>query len=681
MTNQKSNHLTQILADHFPEVIIGVIFICVSLYVAMSPANSMMKWYNNDDGFYYFKLAQNILAGKGVTFDGIHATNGFHPLWLIVCIPIFLLAGKDPILPLRMIVILFGILQAVSFIVIYQMFAQKLSKIFSFLLTAAFGLSWLVYNNIFTGGLESALSFFLIVILIAQGARILTQEKTGLSRMVLVGIFAGFAVLSRLDNLIFVGFFGIWLVFGGKRDANLVMADAISSILIATTASIFRIGYNLAAEQNALFSMIGLLTFSGIISNFFFGDYSQKPFRLPGNNLVNRILAGLLPGVITIIGSFLLFKIGWIETFFRGGIILGSLGWAVYAILVRGYFLDWLFPKPTQNIPVLNMKSILPVMKDILAFFLPVIIMTVIYMAWSQVNFGTPMPISGQIKHWWGTLGNTIYGSSIDNLQGIRHYLLEEGSPFGLLYSLFSPAFGIFHIVGFIAGIFSWLILALATVGLFVIKQKSKLTKWANSLAIFPLAAATIYRILYFYISGYVHIRSWYWTVETLFVFLMMVALFASFWEMQSLRRSIRTIAGVAIVIIVLVVSIGFFRNLALNFPWKIDPSTAEDYLAIPRWVESQTEPEAIIGTPGGGTLSYFIKDRTIVNLDGLMNSKEYFDDLKLFDTHQFMKDAGIRYIFINEYITTSSLPYSKIFKDHLTPVSPIFGKQLFLYK
>jgi hypothetical protein len=34
-----------------------------------------------DDSYYYFQIARNAAAGHGFSFDGIHATNGFQPLW------------------------------------------------------------------------------------------------------------------------------------------------------------------------------------------------------------------------------------------------------------------------------------------------------------------------------------------------------------------------------------------------------------------------------------------------------------------------------------------------------------------------------------------------------------------------------------------------------------------------
>ncbi len=42
-----------------------------------------------DDAFYYFRIAQQILAGNGSTFDGQNLTNGYHPLWMLACLPAF----------------------------------------------------------------------------------------------------------------------------------------------------------------------------------------------------------------------------------------------------------------------------------------------------------------------------------------------------------------------------------------------------------------------------------------------------------------------------------------------------------------------------------------------------------------------------------------------------------------
>ena len=77
-----------------------------------------------DDCFYYLKVAQNIFLGKGVTFDGEEATNGFHPLWMIASIltqiiatpwnAIHLLLTFAAILHIGQVYLVFHILKAVT---------------------------------------------------------------------------------------------------------------------------------------------------------------------------------------------------------------------------------------------------------------------------------------------------------------------------------------------------------------------------------------------------------------------------------------------------------------------------------------------------------------------------------------------------------------------------------------
>jgi len=41
-------------------------------------------WYFEDDFFYYAEVAKRLVATHLSTFDGMHLTNGYHPLWLVL---------------------------------------------------------------------------------------------------------------------------------------------------------------------------------------------------------------------------------------------------------------------------------------------------------------------------------------------------------------------------------------------------------------------------------------------------------------------------------------------------------------------------------------------------------------------------------------------------------------------
>jgi hypothetical protein len=67
-------------------VLLGLI---MRFYYAWQPLPVLIEQGMSDDAFYYLNIARNVVLGKGVSFDGITPTNGFHPLYLGMLIPLF----------------------------------------------------------------------------------------------------------------------------------------------------------------------------------------------------------------------------------------------------------------------------------------------------------------------------------------------------------------------------------------------------------------------------------------------------------------------------------------------------------------------------------------------------------------------------------------------------------------
>ncbi|MBB6144078.1 hypothetical protein HNQ77_002030 [Silvibacterium bohemicum] len=63
----------------------------VALFFRFRFGGDFLAFYE-DDFFYYLKVAQNIAAHGVSTFDGIHLTNGYHPLWMVVMVGAFKIA-------------------------------------------------------------------------------------------------------------------------------------------------------------------------------------------------------------------------------------------------------------------------------------------------------------------------------------------------------------------------------------------------------------------------------------------------------------------------------------------------------------------------------------------------------------------------------------------------------------
>ena len=70
------------------------------LAVAWGDLHVLVRDATPDDAYYYFQIASNAAAGRGPSLDGETPTNGFHPLWLLLLLPV---AGSvaDPLLALR----------------------------------------------------------------------------------------------------------------------------------------------------------------------------------------------------------------------------------------------------------------------------------------------------------------------------------------------------------------------------------------------------------------------------------------------------------------------------------------------------------------------------------------------------------------------------------------------------
>ena len=107
---------------HWFEITLILIVMSVHLYAALSESHNFpTNWFTRDDTYYYFKVAQNISEGHGSSFDGINSTNGYHPLWMLICIPIFSLARFDLILPLRVLLLVMAALSAATSILLFRL--------------------------------------------------------------------------------------------------------------------------------------------------------------------------------------------------------------------------------------------------------------------------------------------------------------------------------------------------------------------------------------------------------------------------------------------------------------------------------------------------------------------------------------------------------------------------------
>jgi hypothetical protein len=99
-------------------------------------------------------------------------------------------------------------------------------------------------------------------------------------------------------------------------------------------------------------------------------------------------------------------------------------------------------------------------------------------------------------------------------------------------------------------------------------------------------------------------------------------------------------------------------------------------YMEVVEFLEENTPPGSVIGMTGGGNVGYLIKDRTIVNMDGLINSHEYFIALKNREAAPYLVEHGMTIVFANPHLLTMS-PYYGQFAPYLVSFNSFGGKDL----
>jgi len=67
----------------------GVLGLVIAGLLLFAPMRDVVLRFVHDDAFYYFGVARGWRRYGFPTFDGIDATNGYHPLWqwLLVAVP------------------------------------------------------------------------------------------------------------------------------------------------------------------------------------------------------------------------------------------------------------------------------------------------------------------------------------------------------------------------------------------------------------------------------------------------------------------------------------------------------------------------------------------------------------------------------------------------------------------
>ena len=92
--------------------LVVLVILCLGALAVMGP-EGRLAFLIYDDAYYYLGVAGHLAAGEGSTFDGLHPTNGYHPGWALLLVPVMAVAGS-PGVALRLAAALWFVLAAAA---------------------------------------------------------------------------------------------------------------------------------------------------------------------------------------------------------------------------------------------------------------------------------------------------------------------------------------------------------------------------------------------------------------------------------------------------------------------------------------------------------------------------------------------------------------------------------------
>ncbi len=184
--------------------------LCLRIWIAFLPIDTLCTKAIPDDAFYYFQTARHIAAGHGSTFDGVERHNGYHPAWMGMILPVFAVVPDDlsqpgPMSAVRGVLVLGAMLDVFAAFLLFHI-ARRLtgSAMLGILASSVHSLNlWAILHAV--DGLETSLLGVMISITLFVSLEPMKGIAISRRRAVGLGACLGMLMLARTDAVLLAG--------------------------------------------------------------------------------------------------------------------------------------------------------------------------------------------------------------------------------------------------------------------------------------------------------------------------------------------------------------------------------------------------------------------------------------------------------------------------------------------
>lgn len=184
--------------------LIVLLMVGVRLALAWIPLPESFALTVPDDGYYYFTVAHHLVAGRGLTVDGVIPTNGFHPLWLFLITPFWWLSGENNLeLPVHLALSLGAIGDGLTMVGVWFL-SRQLAPHHPWLggiLVVVYALNP-YHIAAAVNGLETSLSLCLFAAFLLIYWRVRVESRPHKTAWLGLGIVTSLLLLARTDYLL-----------------------------------------------------------------------------------------------------------------------------------------------------------------------------------------------------------------------------------------------------------------------------------------------------------------------------------------------------------------------------------------------------------------------------------------------------------------------------------------------